>query len=144
MAGDWIKMRNDLSQDPAVIGIAAITGTDEFSVIGRLQALWSWADRQSRDGHAAYVTSAWLNKKVHCDGFAEAMVKVGWLTVDESGITFPKFGEHNGETAKARALGKNRKQKQRAAADVTHEESTPSRNDRDKNVTREEKRTYHK
>jgi hypothetical protein len=144
MAGDWIKMRNDLSEDPAVIGIAALTGTDEFSVIGRLQAIWSWADRQSRDGHAAYVTSAWLNRKVQCDGFAEAMVKVGWLVVDETGITFPKFGNHNGDSAKTRALGTNRKQKQRSNAvvseAVTHESTDVSRSERDKSETREEKR----
>lgn len=140
MAGDWIKMRNDLAEDPAVIGIAALTGTDEFSVIGRLQTLWSWADRQSRDGHADYVTSAWLNRKVQCDGFAEAMIKVGWLITDETGITIPNFGEHNGESAKTRALGKNRKQKQRATPDVTHESPDASRSERDKSVTREEKR----
>lgn len=34
MAGDWIKMRVDLRDDPDVIGIAAATGLDEDTVVG--------------------------------------------------------------------------------------------------------------
>lgn len=140
MAGDWIKMRVDLAEDPAVIGIAARLGLDEFSVVGRLQALWSWADGQSRDGHAGGVTAAWVNRKVQRDGFAEAMVEVGWLAIEDDGISFPNFTNHNGETAKTRALGKNRQQKKRASEEVTQPPSQTSRNERDKSVTREEKR----
>lgn len=140
MAGDWIKMRVDLAEDPAVIGIAARLGLDEFSVVGRLQALWSWADGQSRDGHAGGVTAAWVNRKVQRDGFAEAMVEVGWLAIEDDGISFPNFTNHNGETAKTRALGKNRQQKKRANEEVTQTPSQTSRNERDKSVTREEKR----
>lgn len=141
MAGDWIKMRNDLSEDPAVIEIAAKLGLDEFAVVGRLQCLWAWADGQSRDGHARGVTSAWIDRKVQRDGFAQAMCDVRWLAVDAVGVTFPNFDHHNGETAKTRALAGNRKKKQRAgAAAVTPEGVDESRNERDKGVTREEKR----
>lgn len=144
MAGDWIKMRADIAEDPAVIGIAARLGLDEFSVVGRLQALWSWADGQSRDGHARGVTAEWVNRKVQCDNFAQAMCHFGWLKVDDDGITIPNFDHHNGETAKTRALGTKRKQKQRAGAETSDEgaseEAGMSRGDRDKSETREEKR----
>lgn len=144
MAGDWIKMRVSLPDDPAVIGMAAALGMDEFSVVGRLHALWSWADVQSRDGHAHGVTAAWINRKVQRDGFAEAMVAVGWLEIGDDGVNFPNFALHNGDTAKSRALGANRKQKQRASstghADGHDGVSSMSRNQRDENVTREEKR----
>lgn len=144
MAGDWIKMRADLAEDPAVICIGAKLGLDEFSVVGRLQCLWSWADGQSRDGHARGVTPAWVDRKVQRDGFAQAMCDVAWLIVDEHGITFPNFDNHNGETAKTRALGTKRKQKQRAGVslptDVPSEDANESRNERDKSETREEKR----
>src|ERR1044071_7296978 len=116
MAGDWIKMRDDLAEDPAVIAIAAKTGLDEFGVVGRLQNLWAWADRQSRDGHAAGVTETWVDVRLRCDGFARAMVEVGWLTVGKRGIDIPNFDRHNGESAKKRALGTSRKAKQRANA----------------------------
>ena len=35
VAGDWIPMRTDLAEDPAVIAIAAATDLDEFAVVGR-------------------------------------------------------------------------------------------------------------
>lgn len=148
MAGDWIKMRSDLSDDPAVISMAAALGMDEFAVIGRLQALWSWADRQSRDGHAPGVTAAWVDRKVQRDGFSAAMVSVKWLLIDEAGITFPKFDSHNGETAKTRALGTKRKQNERSRdkghAAVSLESHEMSRTERDKSETREEKRREEK
>lgn len=142
MAGDWIKMRNDLADDPAVIGIASKTGLDEFAVVGRLQHLWSWADRQSRDGHAAGVTGMWVDKHVRCDGFAQAMAEVGWLSIKKGGIDFPNFDRHNGESAKKRALATGRKAKQRAA--VTQVSAVVSRMQRDESVTREEKRREEK
>lgn len=140
MAGDWIKMRANLAEDPAVIGIAAALSMDEYAVVGRLQALWSWADGQSRDGHAPGVTSDWINRKVQCDGFAQAMCKFGWLEVDDNGITIPNFDHHNGESAKKRALGTKRKQKQRSGDSCPPSVQDVSRNERDKSGTREEKR----
>lgn len=134
MAGDWIKMRIALSDDPAVIAMAESLSIDEFSVVGRLHHLWSWADTQSRDGHASGVTQRWIDRYVRCEGFSQAMVIVGWLSVKEDGIEFPNFDRHNGDTGKSRALATNRKQRQRSS--VTDE----SREDRDENGTREEKR----
>ncbi len=142
MASVWIKMRGDLDEDPAVIGMAEILGLDEFSIVGRLHNLWSWADRQSRDGHACGVTERWIDKRMCCDGFASAMVKVGWLDFTEAGISFPNFDRHNGETAKQRGLATNRQQKKRAS--VTEDVPDMSRTGRDSSgtdcVTREEKR----
>jgi hypothetical protein len=135
LAGDWIKMRADLAEDPAVIAMAARLGIDEFAVVGRLHAFWSWLDRQSRDGHALGVTHSWLDRHVHCDGFASSLVAVGWLVIDGAGLSIPHFDRHNGETAKARALTRNRKRRQRAGG-VTQE----SRSQRDISGTREEKR----
>jgi hypothetical protein len=132
MAGDWIKMRVDLDDDPAVIGISAGTGLDTPGVVGRLHKLWSWADRQSRDGHAPSVTEMWLDRYVGCEGFASAMQQQGWLTVDTSGISFPNFDRHNGKSAKTRALATSRQRNAR--------EAETSRTKRDKTATREEKR----
>lgn len=138
MAGDWIKMRIGLANDPAVIAIAAGLDIGEFEVVGMLHHLWSWADAQSRNGHASGVTRKWVNRFVHRDGFIEEMEKTGWIVVDESGITFPNFDRHNGESSKNRALAAERKRKQRI--NVTQEVPEMSRSERDKSVTREEKR----
>jgi hypothetical protein len=142
MAGDWIKMRACLAYDPAVIGIAATLDITEFEVVGILHNLWSWADSQSRDGHAVGVTEKWINSFCQRDGFASAMQKAGWLEINDAGVSFPNFDRHNGETAKARGLAAIRKQKQRA--NVTQEEGQVSRTERDECVTREEKRREEK
>lgn len=137
MAGDWIKMRNDLADDPAIIGMAARLNVDEFSIVGRLHRFWSWADRHSRDGHATGVTKAWIDRYVQCDGFADALETCAWLVVENNGVTIPNFDRHNGESAKKRGLATDRKRKQRS---VTNSSTDMSRNERDESVTREEKR----
>lgn len=108
MAGDWIKMRVDLYEDPAVIGIAEAVGLDEFAVVGRLHTLWGWADKHTFDGNAASVSVSWINRKLQCDGFAQAMIVQGWLIANAEGVSLPKFDRHNGKTAKSRALTANR------------------------------------
>lgn len=136
MAGDWIKMRTTLAADPAVIAMACALNLDEHTVVGKLHALWSWADGQCRDdGHAHGVTFVWLDRYVRADGFAASMEKVGWLIASDDGITFPKFDRHNTEPSKTRALAAKRKQKQRISErdgkrDISHAST----------VTREEKR----
>jgi hypothetical protein len=114
MAGDWIKMRVDLNDDPAVICMADSLDVDEYAVIGRLHKLWCWADRQTADGHANGVTNVWLDRYVSMTGFADAMHAVGWLHYDDNGVTFPSFDKHNGTTAKRRAENARRQQLSRA------------------------------
>ncbi|VBB10651.1 hypothetical protein [Burkholderia stabilis] len=79
MSGDWIKMCADLSEDPIVIAIAARLGVDEFSVVGRLHRIWSWADRHLEDGLALGITPEWIDQFVRLDGFSTALIEVGWL-----------------------------------------------------------------
>jgi hypothetical protein len=122
MAGDWLKMRMDLPDDPAVIGIALALDLEEDAVVGKLFRLWSWANRQTIDGDAASVTEMWLDRYVGVSGFAQAMVSVGWLTIKAGGIALPDFDKHNSETAKQRALTARRMGKKRYAASVTKSE----------------------
>jgi hypothetical protein len=85
MSAEWIKMQTDLSEDPIVIAIAAKLGIDEFSVVGRLHRLWSWADRHLADGLALGVTAEWIDQFVHCNGFSNALIEAGWLSRFEKG-----------------------------------------------------------
>lgn len=121
MAGDWIKMRIDLHDDPAVVTIAATCQLDEDTVVGKLLKLWGWADRHTVDGRTSGITPAWIDRFVAKKGFSEAMVTAGWLEIANSGVAFPEFGKHNGESAKKRADAALRQRL--------------SRSDRDKGVT---------
>jgi hypothetical protein len=114
MAGDWIKMRCNLDTDPAVFQMAAALEMDELAVVGRLWKVWAWADQHCADCNAVSVTTNVLDRITTTPGFAEAMRKVGWLEGREGALSFPHFDRHNGQTAKKRALTKNRVEKARA------------------------------
>jgi hypothetical protein len=119
MAGDWLKMRHDLADDPAVIRLASLCGMDEDAVIGKLFRLWSWADRHSKDGQVDGVDLDWVDRLARCDGYGAALVRVGWLVETGEGLSFPRFDRHCSDTAKTRALGKNRVETHRNAGGVT-------------------------
>lgn len=112
-------MRLDLADDPAVIGLAARLGLDEFGVVGRLHRLWVWANQQLADGNAASVTEKWIDRYTMTPGFAAALVEVGWLTVDGGGFSIPKFDRWNSKGAKKRLLTSRRVKDHRNAPSVT-------------------------
>ena len=103
MAGDWIKMRVNLSSDPQVIKVARLLGCNEHMVVGLLHWLWGWADSHTEDGKAVGIDCAWINRQAQTEGFCEALAKVGWLVMLEDGIEIPNFDHHNGTSAKSRA-----------------------------------------
>ncbi len=104
MAGDWIKMRKDLRDDPAVIYISGRTDIDADGVVGKLHRLWSWADSHTSDGNVPGVTGSWIDVTLSCAGFAQAMSEAGWIKLLDDGVVFPKYDEHNSESAKRRGL----------------------------------------
>lgn len=78
-------MSTDLSEDPIVISIAARLNVDEFSVVGRLHRIWSWADRHLADGLALGITTDWIDHFVRLEGFSIALLETGWLVKIEKG-----------------------------------------------------------
>ena len=103
MAGDWIKIRTDLHEDPAVICISTELSKTENEVVGMLVKFWSWLDRQSYKCYIENITSVWIDKYVCCQGFANLLIKVGWLEVLEDGISIPNYDRHMSTSAKKRA-----------------------------------------
>jgi len=119
MAGAWIKMRIDLDTNPHVIEIASELGISEIHVVGMLWKVWSWADSHSLDGNAIRVTCVTLDRFAGVSGFAAALRNVGWLEGRDGSLSFPRFAEHNGQTAKTRAETAERVAKHRNAKSVT-------------------------
>ena len=120
MAGDWIKMRSNLWDDPRVSRICDLTDTSEGPVIGALYWLWSTADQHTEDGFMPGLTLRQIDRKTGLSGFAAALVEIGWLVDGEAGVIIVKFEEHNGESAKKRCQTAKRVANHRAGnADVT-------------------------
>ena len=120
MAGDWIKMRTNLDTDWRVIEMAGHLGIPELHVVGCLWKLWTWADQHTLDGNAIRVTDVTLDRFTGVTGFAHALRKVGWLEGQDSALSFPRFAEHNGQTAKNRAETNKRVARHRNANTVTN------------------------
>jgi len=118
MAGDWIKMRVDLADDPAVIKMSNLLQCDEDTVVGKLHRLWSWADRHTIDGITDGVNEAWIDRYVSMKGFAASMVVVQWLIVTDDTIELPNFDRHNGSTAKKREENTIRQRLSRQMRDI--------------------------
>lgn len=110
----WIKLREDLHDDPAVVTIADRCGVSVWHAVGVVARVWAWAGRLSADGRVPHAKPSMIDTITHTPGLAEAMQSVGWLLVGDSELRFPKWDRHNGEAAKARAMDAERKRIERS------------------------------
>jgi len=133
MAGDWIKMRRDLWTHPRVVRIASALGLPRVHVIGALHGVWSVFDAHSEDGTIDDMDPDALDGLVETPGMSAAMAGVGWLEIDGSRCTLPRYADHNGATAKRRAADARRKRDARSA-----DRPPPVRTDADTMRTRQE------
>lgn len=141
MSGDWIKMRCELQTHPKIVRILSATKSDKFRAIGGLHAVWSVFDAHSVDGVLFGYTPDTLDHVIGWDGFAKAMIAVGWLLYDGAEtLSLPEFDEHNGKSAKRRAEDQKRKRNGRKHDDSPEDVRDESGQDADKKRTREEKR----
>lgn len=130
MAEAWIKMRMGLRTHPKVVRMASALKADRYRVIGGLHAVWCLADEHTEDGSLPGYTLAALDDSIGWPGFSQAMKDIEWLTEEPQRIVLPRFDEHNGESAKRRALDAQRKRSVRKTSAL----------DTDKNRTRERER----
>jgi hypothetical protein len=145
MAGDWMALRLDIHDDPAVILISSLLKIEIDAVVGKLARLWAWANKHLADG-TARVTSDWIDQHVSAAGFAAAMAEAGWLQVRSGSVHFPGFDVWNSAGAKKRLLDSKRKSRVRQESNPpNHANVRPvSALQTDKSGTREEKRREEK
>jgi len=142
MAGDWIKMRCELQTHPKIVRILSATKSDKFRAIGGLHAVWSVFDQHSEDGVLFGYTPETLDHVIGWGGFADAMIKVGWLSYDGAEtLTLPEFADHNGQSAKRRGEDQKRKRDSRKSPQSVRNLSAE---ETDTDGTREEKRREEK
>ena len=102
MAGDWIKMRGNLWDDPRIAKICDLTDQGEAAVVGGLYWLWATADQHSEDGIMHGLTLRQIDRKTGIQGFGDALVNIGWLAEHAEGVRIVRFEDHNGISAKKR------------------------------------------
>jgi len=109
MAGEWIKMRTNLWDDPRVSRLCDLVDQSEAMVVGALYWLWAMADEHSEDGLLPGLTLRTIDRKTGVQGIGLALVQIGWLTEAAAGVTVVNFAEHNGVSAKRRCSEAKRK-----------------------------------
>jgi len=145
MAGDWIKMRGNLWDDPRVAAICDATEQSEAAVVGALYWLWATADQHTEDGCMPGLTLRQIDRKTGVQGFAAALVQIGWLADDPQGVVIRNFEEHNGASAKKRCQTAKRVASHRSDnADVTQQALQDEPVDVTDALAREEKRREEK
>ncbi len=118
MAIPWIKIETSLPRKPEVMQLADILGIDEFAVVGHLVCFWSWADETvSLECPVVTGTKRGLDRVAGRDGFADAMITVGWLQMEGNAVSIPHLDYHLDQGAKTRALEQRKKAKQRVKAE---------------------------
>jgi len=109
MAGDWIKMRGNLWDDPRIAKLCDMTDQGEAAIVGALYWLWAAADQHTEDGCMPGLTLRQIDRKTGVVGFGAALVAIGWLVDDPQGVVIVNFEEHNGTSAKRRCTDAQRK-----------------------------------
>lgn len=118
MAGDWIKMRGNLWDDPRVSRLVDETDSSEAAVIGSLYWLWATADQHTADGVMPGLTLKGIDRKTGVKGFAQALCDINWLEAQGDGVRIVGFEDHNGASAKSRLDTAKRVAKHRAKEPV--------------------------
>lgn len=127
MAGDWIKMRDNLWDDPRVAKLVDMTDSSEAAVIGSLYWLWATADQHTEDGIMQGLTTRSIDRKTGVKGFADALIAIGWIADHPEGIRIVDFEKHNGTSAKKRC--------QTAKRVANHESANAGKQQQNQQVT---------
>ncbi|RJF99036.1 hypothetical protein [Noviherbaspirillum saxi] len=130
MAGDWIKMRGNLWDDPRISKLCDLTDCGEAQIIGGLYWLWSTADQHTEDGCMPGLTMRQIDRKTGIPGFAAALCEIEWVKDDTQGVVIPRFTEHNGSSAKRRCMDAQRKANSRnpSASDADNGQTEDGQN----------------
>ena len=116
MAGEWIKMRTNLWDDPRVSRLCDLTGAGEAAIVGGLYWLWAMADEHTEDGILPGLTTRAIDRKTGVNGLGAALISIGWLVDHPEGVTIVGFEEHNGTSAKRRCVDAQTKANKRKSS----------------------------
>lgn len=109
MAGEWIKLRTNLWDDPRISKLCDLTEQPEASIVGGLYWLWATADDHTECGILPGLTTRAIDRKTGVNGLGQGLVDIGWLADHPEGVRIVNFEEHNGTSAKRRCSEAKRK-----------------------------------
>ncbi len=100
----WIKVDVDTPQKPAIVRLARDCGCTRGDAFLAFFRLYSWLDEQTADG-CLYADPEEVDAVARLQGTAASLAASGWLTFTPDGrLAVTNWQEHNGQSAKRRAL----------------------------------------
>lgn len=108
--------------------LARVLTRSRAEVIGHLYNLWCIADEQTTDGLLAHWTIEEVDEET-TPGFAQAMIDIDWLKVVDGGLQIPRFEDHNGSSAKKRAVDASRQARKRKGVEAPSRPATEEKAD---------------
>jgi len=130
---NWIKVNSNLRTSPKLVTVASRLSVTPVTALGAICTAWMLADEHAGEsGLLKHINLQTLDTMIGVDGLAEAMAFVGWLEETEDGVQFVDYQEHNGSTAKTRALAQKRQSRKRHAPVTVERDNTVTRIDKNR------------
>lgn len=114
MAGDWIKLEKDTIGKPEISRLYKILGVTREHAFGLCIRFWIWCDSHLTDGFLEGQGTIDIDDEVRHEGFAAALIEVGWLLHGEGILSVPNFERHLSKSAKRRGEAARSMSKMRA------------------------------
>ena len=117
----WIKIEKDLANDPRVLRMASrlrhadvtLGSRSRLVVVGALVTLWWYADTHIREDDVLPIGADQIDELVGIANFCDLM-PTEWLQVlDPNSVKLVDYLQHNGTSAKKRAVDQKRQQRHR-------------------------------
>lgn len=113
MAGDWIPIEIATPTKPEIIRLARLARVTPDEAVGICVRLWCWISQQTETAYIAGVTPDDVDHALGRPGMATHLAAVGWLAFDPNGVLVPNFDRHLSESAKKRAMTRERQKRHR-------------------------------
>ena len=104
----WIKIDVDTPNKPAIVRLANDCGVSRGDAFLAFFRLYSWLDEQTADG-TLYADAEEVDAIARLPGTAASLARSGLITFYTDGrLTVTNWQEHNGQSAKRRAMDARR------------------------------------
>lgn len=110
---EYIKIDHATPSKLEVYRMAEILGIDPDAVLGKLVRAWILAAQQHCDKRKVVLSESMIDRTCGTKGFAQAMILVGWLALQEGQIIVVHFEKHRFKEARKRAQTRLRVRKHR-------------------------------
>ena len=125
----WVRINTTLPHSQKIILLAAELGCKRRHALGLAVEFFCWVDSNFSSGFTQ-LTPKQVNNFFEQKKFAEALCKIGWASIDETGCLFIQdFDTYNGESAKRRAQEAEKKRKQRKNVPEKQGHMSPKKGD---------------